>query len=192
MDNKLLKHFNSIQKLSSEEIDAIDVTMSMKLFKKGTLLLKENQYSSDVYFVLEGIVRLFYEADGTEKTSDFFTEGQWVLSTNSVTQNTPSKHFLECSTDCKLLVGNSEKGEYLYKKYPNLETISRKLMNQIFIEQQTKIETYILDSPKERYLKLLKSNSELFQKIPQYQIASYIGVTPESLSRIRKRLTKES
>ncbi len=192
MDDKLLKHFTQFQQLSEEEISAIDETMIVQHFKKGTILLREGQYSSDVYFVIEGIVRQYYVMDGTEKTSDFFTEGQWVVSTNNIAQNVPSNHFLECSSDCKLTVGKSEKGEGLYKKYPALETVSRKLMNQVFVEQQRKIETYILDSPTERYLKLLKSNSELFQKIPQYQIASYVGVTPESLSRIRKRLAKQS
>lgn len=192
MDDKLLEYFRSIQKISDEEVNAIDETLTVRNFKKGTLLLKYGQFSSDVYFVLEGIVRQYYITDGTEKTSDFFTEGQWVLSTNSVTQNIPSNHFLECCSDCKLIIGNSEKGEYLYKKYPNLETVSRKLMNRIFVEQQSKIETYIIDTPKERYLKLLKSNPTLFQNIPQYQIASYVGVTPESLSRIRKRLSKDN
>lgn len=191
MDDKLLKHFRDIQQISDEEINAIDQTLSVKQFKKGALLLKQGQYSSDVYFILVGIVRQYYIADGLEKTSDFFSEGQWVLSTNSVTQTTPSNHFLECCSDCTLTVGNSEKGEYLYKKYPNLGEVSRKLMNQVFIEQQTKLESYVLDTPKERYLKLLKSNREIFQKIPQYQIASYVGVTPESLSRIRKKLMKE-
>nr|WP_294862466.1 Crp/Fnr family transcriptional regulator [uncultured Fluviicola sp.] len=191
MDDKLLNHFRSIQQLSDEEIDAIDETLTVRSFKKGTLLLKEGQHSSDTYFVLEGIVRQYYITDGTEKTSDFFTEGQWVLSANHITQNTASNHFVECCSDCKLIIGNSEKGEDLYEKFPNLGTVSRKLMSQVFVGQQTKLEAYILDSPKERYLKLLKSSPELFQKIPQYQIASYVGVTPESLSRIRKRLALE-
>ncbi len=191
MDDKLLIHFRSTQQISDEEISAIDETLTVKQFKKGTLLLKEGHYSSDVFFVLEGIVRQYFVADGLDKTSDFFTEGQWVLSTNSVTQNIASTHFLECCLDCKLIVGNSEKGEHLYKRYPNLETVSRKLMQRVFIEQQAKIEAYVLDAPKERYLKLLKSNPEIFQKLPQYQIASYIGVTPESLSRIRKRLAQK-
>lgn len=192
MDNKLLSFFSNIQQLSEEEIAAIDETMSEQSFKKGTLLLKEGQNSSAAYFVLEGIVRQFYVKDDTEKTSDFFTEGQWVLSTINVNQNLAANYCLECCVDCKLLVGDSRKGEYLYKKYPNLETVSRKLMNQIFIDQQSKMEGFILDEPKERYLKLLKSSPDLFQKIPQYQIASYIGVTPESLSRIRKRLSQKN
>lgn len=193
MDIVLLNHFNQFQQLSDEEVNAIDETMCSKDIKKGTILLKEGEYSSAVYFVAEGIVRQYYIEDGTEKTSAFFTEGQWVLTTNNVNiHNTPSNYFLECCSDCKLIVGDSEKGESLYKKYPNLETIARKLMNQIFIEQQTKLETYFKESPQERYQNLLISSPEIFQKIPQYQIASYIGVTPESLSRIRKRLMRDS
>ncbi len=190
MDAKLLKHFSSIQPLSEDEILAIDETMDVQKFKKGTVLLREGQSSSDVFFVLEGIVRQYYLVDGEEKTANFFTEEQWVLSINNVLQNNLSNHYLECCTDCKLLVGNSSKGEDLYKKFPTLGEVSRKLMNKVFVEQQAKIEAYILDSPQDRYLKLLQSNSDLFQRIPQYQIASYIGVTPESLSRIRKRITQ--
>lgn len=189
MDRQLLNHFLSIQALSDEEIAAIDSTMRTQQFEKGTILLREGQVSSDVYFVLEGIVRQYYLVDGAEKIGDFFLEGQWVLSTNNVTHGAPSNHYLECCSACTLVVGDSQKGEPLYKKFPNLETVSRKLMSAVFMEQQTKLEAYIVDAPKDRYLKLLQANPDIFQRIPQYQIASYIGVTPESLSRIRKRLT---
>ncbi len=175
--------------LSEEERQAIDETMTIQHYKKGTVLLKEGQTSTEVYFVLEGIVRQYYLVDGEEKTGDFFAEEQWVVSINGFDPNTPSNHFLECCMDCSLVVGNSQKGESLYKKFPKLETVSRKLMEKIFTGQQEKMEAYTKDTPTLRYLKLLKSKPDLFQRIPQYQIASYIGVTPESLSRIRKRVS---
>ena len=81
-----------------------------------------------------------------------------------------------------------EKEENLYKRFPKFETISRKVMEKVFAEQQEIMSSYTTDTPEQRYLKLLKSRPDLFQKIPQYQIASYIEVKPESLSRIRKRL----
>lgn len=192
MDVKLLKHFSNIQKLSEAEIVAIDETMTVKNFKKGSILLKEGQLSKDVFFVLNGIVRQYYLADAVEKTSDFFTDGQWVLSANNVVKGFVSNNYLECCTDCTLVVGDSEKGDDLYLQFPNLGLISRKLMSQVFLEQQAKLEAYMLNTPTDRYLNLMKSNPDLFQKIPQYQIASYIGVTPESLSRIRKRISKKS
>ena len=82
---------------------------------------------------------------------------------------------------------NSKKAEDLYKRFPKLETVSRKVMEKVFAEQQEISGSYFTDTPEQRYLKLLKSRPELFQKMPQYQIASYVGVKPESLSRIRKR-----
>jgi CRP-like cAMP-binding protein len=90
--------------------------------------------------------------------------------------------------DSSLVVGNREKEENLYRRFPKLETISRKVMEKVFAEQQEIMSSYVTDSPEQRYLKLLTSRPDLFQKIPQYQLASYIGVKPESLSRIRKRI----
>ncbi|MBL7899730.1 MAG: Crp/Fnr family transcriptional regulator [Crocinitomicaceae bacterium] len=192
MENKLIRYFNSILQLSDDEVKAISSTMTIKEFEKGTLLLREGEISSEAYFVLEGCVRQYYLVDGEEKTNNFFTEGQWVVSIKSISQGTPSDHFIECCTDSKLVVGNRDKEEDLYKKFPRLESVSRKVMEKVFAEQQEIMGTYLTDSPEQRYLKLLKSRPDLFQKIPQYQIASYIGVKPESLSRIRKRIAKNN
>ena len=174
--------------LSQEEIEAIVETMTVRQYKKGTVLLKEGQVSTEAYFVLEGCVRQYYLVNGDEKTGNFFTEEQWVISMQSFGQQKPSGHYLDCCTDCSLVVGSREKEEYLYKRFPKLETVSRKVMEKVFAEQQEIMSTYTTDTPEQRYLKILKSRPDLFQKIPQYQIASYIGVKPESLSRIRKRL----
>jgi CRP-like cAMP-binding protein len=186
----LLKHFNQIKTLTAEEIEAIDATMQLNQFKKGTVLIQEGDVQHQAYFVIEGVVRQYYIVDGEEKTSAFFTDGQWVLSPNNLQPNMPSQHFLECSTNCSLATGDSRKGEELYLKYPNLGTVSRKLMESVYLEQHDKLKDFISNSPTERYLNMLKQHPDIFQKVPQYQIASYIGVTPESLSRIRKRITR--
>ena len=192
MDEKLLNHFTKFKPLSPEEVEAIDETMRFQEYGRGAILLKEAQISSDTYFILEGIVRQYYLIDGVEKTTDFFSDEQWVVSLNHINPNNPSPYYLECCTDCSLLVGNSQKGEGLFKKFPNLETVSRKLMETVFTAQQEKIEAFTINTPTLRYQNLLRSRPDLFQRIPQYQIASYIGVTPESLSRIRKRISKQN
>lgn len=191
MHNKLLKYFSRIMPLSEEEADAIAATMTILHYKKGTVLLKEGQVSTEAYFVLEGCVRQYYLVDGEERTNNFFTEEQWVLSINSFIQRTPATHFLACCIDSALVVGNREKEEDLYRRFPRLETVSRKVMEKVFAEQQEIMASYTTDTPEQLYLKLLQSRPDLFQKIPQYQIASYIGVKPESLSRIRKRITQK-
>lgn len=191
MQSKLINYFRKIMPLSDEEIEAIVDTMSICEYKKGKILLKEGQISAETYFVLEGCVRQFYLVDGEEKTQNFFTEEQWVVPIKSFNQNSPSAHFLDCCTDAILVVGNREKEEDLYRRFPKFETISRRVMEKVFEEQQEIMASYTTDTPEQRYLKLLKARPELIQQIPQYYIASYIGVKPESLSRIRRRMTKQ-
>ena len=191
MNEKLLTYFQRIMPLTQEEIEAIVETMTIKQYKKGTVLLKEGQISTEVYFVLEGCVRQYYLVEGEEKTNNFFTEEQWVISMNSFSQNSPSNHFLDCCMESSLVVGNREKEESLYKRFPKFESVSRKVMEKVFAEQQEIMSAYTTDTAEQRYLKLLKTRPDLFQKIPQYQIASYIGIKPESLSRIRKRLLRK-
>ena len=191
MDNKLINYFNQIMPLTSEEITAISETMTIKSYKKGSILLREGETSSEAYFVLEGCVRQYYLVDGSEKTNNFFTEEQWVVSIKSISQGIPSDHYIDCCTDVKLVVGNRNKEDALYKQFPKLESISRKVMEKIFSEQQEIMAAYLNDTPEQRYLKLLEKRPDLFQIVPQFQIASYIGVKPESLSRIRKRLLRK-
>lgn len=191
MEQKLLSYFSRILPLSKEEIDGIVATLTVKTFPKGTILLKEGDVSMEAYFVLQGCVRQYFLVNGEEKTNNFFTEEQWVISMQSMSSSSPSKHFLECVDECTLVVGNREKEEQLYAKFPKLETVSRKVMEKVFAEQQELSGSYFTDTPEERYLKLMQTRPELFQRVPQYMIASYVGVKPESLSRIRKRLVQK-
>ncbi|MFZ4544064.1 MAG: hypothetical protein ACOYOA_08455 [Saprospiraceae bacterium] len=78
----------------------------------------------------------------------------------------------------------------MFKSFPRFETISRIVMETVFAEQMKFMTSYLTDSPEQRYLHLLNTRPNIFQRVPQYQIASYIGVKPESLSRIRKRMLK--
>jgi CRP-like cAMP-binding protein len=162
--------------------------MRVETFPKGAVLLREGQISREAYFVLEGCVRQYSMHDGEEKTTNFFTEEQWVISLQSFAHKTPANHFFACCEDSTLVVGTQEESDALYKRFPRIETISRKVVEKNFIEQQEIMASYITDTPEQRYMKLLQSRPDLVQRIPQYQLASYIGVKPESLSRMRKRI----
>ncbi len=162
--------------------------MVIKKFKKGDFLIKEGQRNTDTYFVLTGLVRQYKLADGNEIITNFFNEGQWILSLTSFSANTVSTDYLICEETTSVVVGNEQKAQEIFKKFPRLETTSRAVMETEFAEQQKMLTSYLTDSPEQRYLKLLKDRPDIFQRVPQYQIASYIGVKPESLSRIRKRL----
>ena len=190
MHNKLIKHFEKIMPLSAIEKNAIIKNMKVQTFKKGSILLREGQISTECYFVFKGCVREYYIFDGEEKTTNFFTDEQFVVSLNSFSQKIPATHYFECSEDCVLMIGNEKKENELYKQFPKFETISRKVMENIYGNQQEKMVAFMNNSPEERYLNLMETRPDLFQIIPQFQIARYLGIKPESLSRIKKRIFK--
>ena len=189
MNNKFVNYFSNISPLSEAEANAIEENMVVRHFKKGNFLLKEGQISIDTYFIIEGCIREFTNIDGEEKTTNFFTEEQWVISINNFSSKTPSETNLVCVEDTTVSIGNEVQAQAMFKNFPRFETISRAIVEAEFAEQKKQLNSYITDSPEERYLKLLKSRPDIFQRVPQYHIASYLGVKPESLSRIRKRIT---
>ena len=177
--------------LTEEETKAIIEDITIRKFKKGTILLNEGNISKEGYFILKGCIRQYCIVDGEEKTTNFFTEEQWVLSRKSYIQKIPADHYFSCVEDCILLIGNLEKETKFYQqisKFPRLQALSRSIMEKEIGEYQEALTTYITDTPEQRYLELLKNRPELILRVPQHQLASFIGVKPESLSRIRKRI----
>lgn len=188
MQHKLISYFSKFTTLSAEETEALMDSMLIKEFQKGDFLVKEGQKNSDTFFVLQGLVRQYKLTHEEEITTNFYTEGQWIMSLTSFTDLTAATDFLVCVEATSLVVGNEQKAQEIFKKFPRLETTSRAVMETVFAEQQKMLTSYLTDTPEQRYLKLLKDRPDILQRVPQYQIASYIGVKPESLSRIRKRL----
>lgn len=192
MENKFVSYFSRISPLSKEESEAIAESMQTKTFKKGEYLLQEGQISTNTYFILEGCVREYILTDGDEKTTNFFTEEQWAISLNNFAPENTAKHNWVCVEETTVVVGDEQQARALFKRFPRFETISRTIMEAAFLEQKEALSSYYTDSPEQRYLKLLKSRPGLIQRVPQYQLASYIGIKPESLSRIRKRIASNT
>lgn len=193
----LEEFFNYISKhmsLTDEEAKAISETINIQEFKKGTVLLEEGQVSREGYFILKGCIRNYKIVDGNERTTNFYTEFEWVVSPASYSQKEPSAHYLSCIEDCTLIVG-TEKSEQefykLYQEFPRLQSLAHIIMESEISKYQEMFSTYKTDTPEQRYMNLLKNRPELLQRVTLQQLASYIGVTPESLSRIRKRILKD-
>lgn len=174
--------------LEDHEVDLITKNTTISFFPKGTLLLQPGQVAKHCYMVLNGAVRAFYLKDGEEHSTAFYLEMEPVNSFTSFTQSTPSRHYLVCAEDCWLTVGDEKIEQKMCMLIPHLEHIIRKEVEIATGKAQDEHDLFIMSSPEERYLRLMKERKELLQRMPQHQIASYIGVTPESLSRIRKRL----
>lgn len=192
MTNQLVKYISKFIQLNKEEIKAISSQIQIRNYKSGDVLLREGNVSRVSYFNLKGCVRLYYIVDGEEKTTFFYTEEKFITSLRSLTEGIPSNHYLECIEDCTLALIPYETEKQLLIKFPNLEVFVRINLEQELANYQEMLSTYILSNPEQRYLNLLQNFPTLLQRVPLYQLASYIGVKAESLSRIRSRITKRT
>lgn len=190
MKENLLSFFKQHIDLSEQDIELITKLDLIRSYKKGTIFLKEGEYAKHCFFVIKGCIRSYYLLDGEEKTTEFFTEGQPITPV-SYSLKQPSQYFLSCIEDCVISAGSDETTALIKNQIPKMESLISKFNEQLFVDSQIKFENYFTLSPQERYLKLFKERPDLCQRVPQYLLASYLGIKPQSLSRIRKRLAKE-
>ncbi len=178
--------------LSEEEKQLITDQSTVRQYKKGSFLLREGEVAEECYFILKGCVREFFYKDGEDRSIGFYVEGDPVNSFTSATSKTPSKSSFVCVEDCVLSISNDDFESHMCSIIPRLESIIRQEVEKNTGEAQDKLARFITSSPEERYQDLLENRPDLLNRIPQHQIASFIGVTPESLSRIRKRMMNKA
>ena len=152
--------------------------------KKGTILLEEGQKSNNSFFVLQGCIRSYYSIEGDEKTTAFYTEMEG-LTPHCVLNKSASKYYISCVEDSILTIGNPDMEADMFKKYPKFESLCRVLSEELLAKNQINFDEFKTSSPEQGYLNLIENRPDLLQRVPQHQIASYLGIKPQSLSRLR-------
>lgn len=188
MQHSLIKYFNHQLELLPEEVEFLLNHVPVIDIKKNEYLLKEKEISTAFYFVEKGLIRMYYLVDGVEKTTYFYEANSFVSSYESFTKQIPSKNYIQAITNAKVAVFNMEVVFEILKKFPRFESLSRIVMEEELSIYQEMISSFITMDAKQRYLNLLKIKPHLLLQVPQYQIATYLGVSPETLSRIRARI----
>jgi CRP-like cAMP-binding protein len=186
--------FDFISKYISLTEDEKNTIISLDMFrsvKKGTVLLKQGQKSKDGYFVLKGCIRTYYVIDSEEKTTAFYTEMEG-LTPHCVMKKTPSEFFISCVEDSILTVCNPDAEMEIFSKFPRFETLCRVLSEELLAKQRIDFDEFKTSSPEQRYLNLLQIRPDLIQRVPQSQLASYLGIKPQSLSRLRARVLEKN
>lgn len=185
--------FDFIARYISLTDEEKNVLLSLNLFhsvKKGTVLLREGQKSKDSYFVLKGCIRSYYIIDGEEKTTAFYTEMEPLTPACALT-NTPSEYYITCTEDSLLIISNADMEEEVNSRFPKFDVMCRMFSAELLAKQRIDFDEFKTSSPEERYLNLLQKRPDLLQRVPQHQLASYLGITPQSLSRLRSRLVRK-
>ncbi|KYP15984.1 Crp/Fnr family transcriptional regulator [Flavihumibacter sp. CACIAM 22H1] len=188
MFTSLFHYISRFNTFTSEDRQIIESYFTFRQVPKKFNLIKKGKIARELFFINKGLLRLYYTKDTDDITAFIFREHLFASCYESFLRQAPGNQSLDTLEDAELLVISYDDLQTLYKKVPKMETVARKIAEQRFINAQLIFSSYILDSPEERWQKFEATQSDLLLRVPHHMIASFLGITPVSLSRIRKRL----
>ena len=190
MHSHLIKLISLIAKLDEKEEELIKGSFKPLDLDKGNFFLKAGDINRHVGFLQKGLVRYFVYNDGEESTFEFTKEGEFVADYQSFNNKTASIQNIQAIEDCKMLIINYPDVQTIFNTTKNGNLIGRHIIEHRFDVMVNQLLAIYMQNHEERYKRFVEHYEDLTQRIPQYLIASYVGVKPPSLSRIRRRFTK--
>ncbi|MEW5817062.1 MAG: Crp/Fnr family transcriptional regulator [Spirochaetota bacterium] len=189
--NKFFSFIRSITEIPESEIEKISIIFQYKKLNKGQFFIKAGERPQTIGFIISGILRLYYlNDDGDEFTKAFCVENEMVGAYSALLLRERSRLFIEALEDSSLIVAPYESYKKISSEHICWHIINQKLAETLFIKKEKRESELLLDDAKTRYLKFLNDYPGLEKRIKQHYIASYLGITPVSLSRIRSKLKR--
>lgn len=189
MNSLLMTFLKKHLAMADEELEAIAAQLDLKVFDQGTVLVNQGDIPEKCYFILEGCVRQYaIDMEGEEHTYQFYTEYETVNVFPISKEDPSSAHSLVCMEQTTAIVGDTEVDTKMYDTYPELQTLTMAMMQRDMTRLNMDFSDFRKSSPTARYQMLLEKRPSLIDRVPQHQLASYLGIKPETLSRIKKRL----
>lgn len=186
---RIRAYFNHLYVLNDKEWKAMEECFELIQFKKSDLILRQGRPHDYLGFINEGILRFYFLDQGKEKITAFWFSGDFFSNYRSFLSGQPSTHFIEALDEGSYWRLSKDKLEGLYNKYENIQRLGRLMAERLYLIITDRLDSSMVLTPEDRYKTLQNSGSTLLQSVPQYMIASYLGVSPETLSRIRKRIS---
>jgi CRP-like cAMP-binding protein len=178
--------------LTEEELAFFHTLLKYRKLKKKSFLLQEGEICDFEAFVLKGCIRSYYiDKDGVETILLFAVEDWWVSDLTSFSEQKPSNLFIETIEDCELLSIDYKNKSLLFQKIPAFERMFRLLVQRALGVLQQRFYASVSQTAEERYLQFMEKYPLVAQRVPQHQIARYIGVSPEFLSKVRSTMYKK-
>lgn len=183
--DSLLEFFNRYNKISAEAYEAIAGISELLSIKKNRDLQSIGHTCRTIYFISKGAARIYYYKDGTDITEHFAFENSISVRVESLFTNKPSRKAIEIIEDAEVVAIDAIGLFKLYDVYPEIERLFRKIFEEGYVETVNRLESIQFHSAKDRYNALLTEHPNILQRVPLKHIASYLGVTQVTLSRIR-------
>jgi len=190
MSTNLKKFISRFVTLSDVELEEITNKFRSKVVKKNNYLLRQGDTCKDLVFVQKGCLRLYYVKDGIEVSVWFAFQPSSAIEVYSFISEKPSDYFLQAIEDSEVLFLPKTELKKLYQSHPKMQEMMRNYWEAVLLDLISRFTALETDSAEKRYLDLI-NNTDYLGTIPQKYLASFIGVTPTSLSRIRKKIIKD-
>lgn len=188
MYSNLFKHINKFIDLNEDEEQILISLLKSVAVKKKSFLLEEGQVCRDNYFIVKGCFRLYFlDIKGAEQTIQFAIENWWLTDYTSYQNQTASNFYIQAVENTEAVIIEYHQQEELFKKLPKLERYFRMVLQRAHSASQMRIKYFFSMTAEERYHHFNKLFPEFVQRVPQYMLASYLGFTPEFLSKIRAK-----
>ncbi len=187
MNDQLAAYLNRYATFQEEELSLISTFLTRKTYNRREMVLEQGKLCGHRYFVLSGILRIFHtNSKGVEETNLFAIENWWITEYDSYINQNPSLNSIQAIEPTELFALSKEDEPKLLEQVPKLERVFRLIAENTLVAQLRKDEIYMKQSSRERYYALVRAIPNFAQRVPQYMIASYLNITPEYLSEIRK------
>lgn len=181
---------NLLPSMQEEDWQALEKKLKVQYLKKGEYLTRQGDTCRHVSFVNRGLLRMYYLADGKEICTGFVKENEYFAQYDSFLTGQPCTGNIDTLEDSELINLSYADMQSLYRSNPIFEIFGRKMAEMLFIFVVSQNTRLLSMSPEERYQYIIDNENWIIQRVPQYMIASYIGITPEHLSRLRKKAVK--
>ena len=186
---KLRSVVNAIMPVSQQDFDLLLPIAKFIAVKKKTDLLKQGDVCKHIYFVTSGFFRMFYiDLEGNEINSRFTMENNFIVDFQSFLTQKPSRYYWQAMKDAEVIAFSYLNVQQLYRSSAVWQMFGRLIAERVYIQLNERVEMLQFMSPDERYQHIMTTRPELFNQISQFHLSSYLGIKPESLSRLRKRL----
>jgi CRP-like cAMP-binding protein len=189
MESFLINALQTLVPVSKEDKQIYQEYFSVKHYKKGEFFLQEGQVCKYMGVIESGLMRYYINQDGKERIFSFINENKFISNYESFVTQSPSTRIIQALEDTTVHVATFDDFEYIYEHTKSGERIGRLVLGRVFIKLEKELTSFYTDTPEQRYQKFIEEYPDLQQRISQYHIASFVGVKPPSLSRIRKRMS---